>query len=47
MYKLIHPERGTRQYDPISPYMFIISTEYLGRCIHFATSQLRSDIGLN
>lgn len=30
---LLHPERGISQGDPISPYMFIIYIEYLGRCI--------------
>lgn len=33
--QLIHPERGIRQDDHISRYIFIICAKYLGRYIHF------------
>lgn len=42
----IYPKRAIKQCDLISPYIFVIRTEYLGRYIYFAVTQPKSDIGL-
>lgn len=39
------PESDIRQGHSLSPYIFIIFVEYLGRYIHFLTSQQRSSVG--
>lgn len=34
-----HPERGIRQSDPLSTYIFIIYAKYLGLYIQFVSNQ--------
>lgn len=42
----VYPERGIRQDDHNSPYIFIICADYLNQYIHFASIQPKSDIGI-
>lgn len=44
--KVFHSEKGNRQGNPISPYIFIICTEHLDRYIHFMSTQRNFGIGI-
>lgn len=39
--------RGALESDPLSPYIFIIYTEYFDRFIYFLANQRKSGIGIN
>lgn len=40
------PERGSREGDPIAPYIIVMCVEYLRRCIHFVSIQDRLGIDI-
>lgn len=42
-----HPVRGIQQGDPVSPYIFLICAEYLGKYIHLLSTQKSSRITIN
>lgn len=46
MRPIFNPDRGMRQGNPLSLYIFIICTEYLGRYINCMANQGKFGIGI-